>query len=104
MTAHPSRLNHYAYITQQPFYGGFTPDLSAPIAMHLKGEVPIEALADCSWVEKSREVPFRIRRRWNEERDGRWNGRRTLREMWAEGMARERDKAGELAVEDGVVE
>ena len=85
----PSILDHEAYIARQGYYGSFIPDLNSPMAADLERRVPLAGLADLD-VRKP-ELYLRARhRRENreakEKEEGR--GRKTLREMWEDGMRR----------------
>ena len=85
----PSILDHAAYIARQGYYGSFVPDLNSPMAADLERRVPLVGLADLN-VRKP-ELYLRARHR-REEKEARakeeGRGRKTLREMWEDGMKR----------------
>ena len=90
----PSILDHKEYISRQGYTSSFHPDFNSPMAADLERRVPLEGLADMD-VRKG-EVDLRIRNRrkereemlGREDGEGRGSRRRSLREMWEEGVRR----------------
>lgn len=80
VTADMSTFNHQAYIERQVHYGGFNVDLKTLVAEDLAASVPLLGLADI--LTRKVEVPARIQSKRAEE----LAQRKTLREMWEEGM------------------
>lgn len=80
VTADMSTFNHQAYIERQVHYGGFNVDLKTLVAEDLAASVPLLGLADI--LTRKVEVPARIQSKRAQE----LAQRKTLREMWEEGM------------------
>jgi len=85
VTADLSTFNHQAYVERQAYYGGFNVDLKTLVAEDLAASVPSLGLADIS-TQKMR-VPARIQNRRAEE----LARRKTLKQMWEQGMREKQD-------------
>ena len=85
----PSILDHKAYISRQGYYGPFNPDTNSPMAADLERRAPLAAHADLNIRKPELYLRARHKRenqREQAEKEGR--GRKTLREMWEDGMRR----------------
>ncbi|KAI9719317.1 MAG: hypothetical protein M1812_003647 [Candelaria pacifica] len=80
LAAEISHFNHRAYIERQPHYGGFQPDTKSIVAEDLASSVPLVGLSDLCL--RKAEVPLRVMSKRAQE----LAQRKTLREIWEEGM------------------
>ena len=90
----PSILNHESYISRQGYHSRFTPQNNSIMAEDLEKRVPLEGMKDLSL--RKEEVPLRIRMRNQErEREGERESKQAMdREMGTDGVSEDRKRKG----------